>query len=186
MSLAAIVCKYQLLRPDDELKRDDSENAFLLGRVGRLAAHLLRLKVLVEQEKGRLVSLGGTHDGEHAFATFVVGSLYKLVIWDMGFYGEEVSYLGDRDAGTGGFANLGNLASSTANDATDHVSRDADVLSLKLLAILVVGGRASGRSVRVGTTAVRTTATATTAAVVGSGAEVGTVSSAHDAGGRIL
>lgn len=40
-----------------------------------LASHLLRLQVLVEEEKGRLVRLGRAHDGEHALACLVMGGL---------------------------------------------------------------------------------------------------------------
>lgn len=47
---------------------------------GRLAAaHLLSLKVLIQEEERGLVGFGGSHDGEHALARVVVGSLVFLV-----------------------------------------------------------------------------------------------------------
>jgi len=52
----------------------------LLGRLSSLllAAHLLRLEVLVEQEKSGLVGLGRAHDGEHALACLIMRS---LLLW---------------------------------------------------------------------------------------------------------
>jgi len=39
------------------------------------ASHLLGLEVLVQEEQGRLIRLGRTHNGEHALASFVVRCL---------------------------------------------------------------------------------------------------------------
>lgn len=47
--------------------------------------------------------------------------------------------LGDGDASSGALADLGDLAASTSDDASNHVSWDADVLSLNVLAILGLG-----------------------------------------------
>ena len=55
----------------------DATSAFvaLLGRLSLAATHLLRLQVLVQEEQGRLVGLGASHDGEHALAGLVMGCL---------------------------------------------------------------------------------------------------------------
>ena len=88
-----------------------------LGR-GLLTPSLLRFQVFVQQVECLFVSRGTAHDREHAFASLVVGCL------------------GDRDACTRALADLTDLGSSAANDATDHVCRNADVLGLDLLAVL--------------------------------------------------
>lgn len=86
--------------------------------------------------------------------------------------------LGNRDAGARRLANLGNLAAGATNDAANHVSGNADVLCLNLLAILVVGGRAARGSVRVGAAREGTGAAAV--------AKVRAVAGAHDAGAAVL
>lgn len=91
----------------------------LLGVV-LAAAHLLTLEVLVEEVEGSLVGLGGAHDGEHA--------LSGIIVW----------CLGDGDSGSRGLADLGDLASATADDASNHVGWNGDVLGLDLLSVLIV------------------------------------------------
>lgn len=54
--------------------------------------------------------------------------------------------LGDADASAGGLANLADLAATATDDATNHVSRNRDVLGLDALALLD-----SGRSKTAGT-----------------------------------
>lgn len=87
------------------------------------------------------------------------------------------AYLCNRDASSGGLADVANLAAATANDTSNHVGGDADVLSLDLLTVLVVSGRAAGRSV-----GIRATAEWPRAAV----AEVGSVASAHHARASVV
>lgn len=82
------------------------------------ATHLLGFEVLVQKVKCLLVRTWTTGDGEHALASVVVRSL------------------GDRDTGTGALADLADLAATASNDAADHVSGDADVLSLDILSFL--------------------------------------------------
>lgn len=94
-------------------------NRLLLGVV-LAAAHLLTLEVLVEEVEGSLVGLGGAHDGEHA--------LSSIIVW----------CLGDGDSGSRGLADLGDLASTTTDDASNHVGWNGDVLCLDLLSILIV------------------------------------------------
>lgn len=78
--------------------------------------------------------------------------------------------LGDGDASAGALSDVGNLAASTSDDASNHIGGDADVLGLDILTILV-GGRWGWAGVLVRRTAV-------TARVAGcSIAEVGTVAS---------
>jgi hypothetical protein len=116
-------------------------------------AHLLSLEVLVEQVECLLVSAGAAGDGEHALSSLVVRSL------------------GNADAGARRLADLADLAASTANDASNHVGRDGDVLSLDVFTLLD-----SWRS-ETASTNVRTRR-------VGGrrrGSEVGTVSSAVEA-----
>lgn len=127
--------------------------SLLLG-VSLAAAHLLALEVLVQEVKGGLVGLGAAHDGEHSLASVIVRSL------------------GNRDSSAGSLADLADLASTTANDASNHVGRNADVLCLDLLSVLVVcwDATAGGLAIR--------------AAVEGSWcllAEISTVASAHHA-----
>lgn len=123
----------------------------LLGVV-LAAAHLLTLEVLVEKVEGSLVGLGGAHDGEHA--------LSSIIVW----------CLGDGDSGSRGLADLGDLASTTTDDASNHVGWNGDVLCLDLLSIFIVSWDAAS-----GTLPVR-------AAVEGTWgflAEISSVSSAH-------
>lgn len=81
--------------------------------------------------------------------------------------------LGNGDARTRSLANLANLAAGAANDASHHVCGDGNVLSLNLLTVFVVSGRATRGSVRVG---------ASTKGAATAVAEVGAVASTHDAG----
>lgn len=114
------------------------------------AAGLLSLEVLVQKVKSLLVGLSATHDGEHAFARLVMGSL------------------GDGDPGSRAPADLGDLATTSANDAANHVSGDADVLCLDFLAIFGDKRVTTVAGVGVGSPAVAT----------GLVAEVGTVTGA--------
>lgn len=82
------------------------------------AAHLLRFEVLVEEVEGLFVRAGTAGDGEHALAALIMGSL------------------GDGDACARALADLANLAATTTDDAADHISWNADVLSLDVFAIL--------------------------------------------------
>lgn len=65
------------------------------------------------------------------------------------------AYLGNGDASSRSLANVANLAAATANDASNHVGGDANVLSLDFLSILVVGRRAASGSVGIRATAER-------------------------------
>ena len=49
--------------------------------------------------------------------------------------------LGNADASTRGLSDLGDLASSPANDTSNHIRRNADVLGLQLLSILIMSRR---------------------------------------------
>lgn len=82
------------------------------------AAGLLGFEVFVQKIQGFLIRLGTAHDGEHALAGIIVRSL------------------GDRDPRSGAPTDLSNLASSSTDDASHHVSRNADVLRLDFLAVL--------------------------------------------------
>ena len=127
--------------------------SLLLG-VSLAAAHLLALEVLVQEVKCSLVVLGAAHDGEHSLASVIVRSL------------------GNRDPGAGGLADLADLASTTADNASNHVGRNADVLCLDLLSVLIVCWDATAGSLAIG------------AAVEGSWgllAEIGSVTGAHHA-----
>lgn len=96
----------------------------LLGAALLLLAvpsELLGLEVLVEEVEGLLVAGSGTGDGEHPLASIVMGGL------------------GDGDSGSGGSADLLDLGASTANDASNHVGGDRDVLGLEVLSILTEG-----------------------------------------------
>lgn len=118
------------------------------------SAHLLSLEVLVQQVKRSLVGLSASHDGEHALTSVVMRCL------------------SDADAGSGSLADLTDLATSAANDTSHHVRRNADILSLELLSVLIMGGRSTLRSIGIGA-----------AVVVGSRsalAEVVAISGAHD------
>lgn len=132
--------------------------SLLLG-VALAAAHLLALEVLVQEVKCGLVGLGAAHDGEHSLASVIV----------RGF--------GNRDPSARGLADLADLATTTANNAANHVGRNADVLCLDLLSILVVSWDATA-----GSLAIR-------AAVEGSWgllAEISTVASAHHTWAAVL
>jgi hypothetical protein len=52
--------------------KEDTEVLVLWGALA--SAHFLSLQVLVEQVKGSLVSLGTSHDSEHAFSGVIVRS----------------------------------------------------------------------------------------------------------------
>lgn len=143
----------------------------LLSLLG--AAGLLGLQVLVEEVKGSLVGLGGTHDGEHALARFVVRTLSIVSITFSHVDGKKfITNLGNRNARARLLADLANLGTGTSNDAANHVSGDADVLRLDLLAILIMGRGAARGGIGI------------RAAVVGASttvaAEIGTVASPCD------
>ena len=124
-------------------------------RISLAAAHLLGLEVLIQEVQSRLVGLSTAHDGEHALSSLIMRSL------------------GNADASTRCLADLTDLATSSANDASNHVRRNADVLRLELLAILVMSGWSTLGSIGVGT-----------AVIVLSGgtlAEIGAVACTHDA-----
>ncbi len=85
--------------------------------------------------------------------------------------------LGDGDSGSRGLADLGDLASTTANDASNHVGWNADVLRLDLFSVLIVGWDTAAGTLAIG------------AAVEGAWgllAEISSVASAHDTVGVIL
>jgi hypothetical protein len=116
-------------------------------------AHLLSLEVLVEQVECLLVSAGAAGDGEHALSSLVVRSL------------------GNADAGARRLADLADLAASTADDATNHVGRDGDVLSLDVFTLVDSrGSKTAGTNVRTRRVGRRRR-----------GGEVGTVSSTVEA-----
>jgi len=80
-------------------------------------ASLFGLEVLVQEIQSLLVGLGASHDGEHAFTGLVMRGL------------------GNRDASSRASPDLRDLGAATADDAANHVSRDADVLGLNLFAV---------------------------------------------------
>lgn len=123
----------------------------LLGVV-LAAAHLLALQVLVEEVESSLVGLSGAHDGEHA--------LSSVIVW----------CLGDGNSGSRGLADLRDLASTTADDASNHVRWNGDILGLDLLSVLVVSWDTAS-----GTLTVR----ATVESAWGILAEISSVTSAH-------
>lgn len=84
--------------------------------------------------------------------------------------GRNSTYLGNRDAGTRCLADLANLASGTSNDASNHVCRNADVLRLDLLTVLIVRRRSTDGRIRIRSTIVRTRTAIT---------EVGAISCSH-------
>ena len=79
---------------------------------------LFSFQVLIEKVESLFVGLSTSHDREHALARLIVRSLR------------------DRDACTRASSNLGDLGSTAANDASNHVCGDADVLRLDFFAIL--------------------------------------------------
>ena len=85
---------------------------------------LLALKLVVQQKERFLVGLGSTNDGEHPLAGIVV------------------RLLGNGDLGTRQTANLGNLGSIAADDASHHVARNGDVLGAQVAGL---GGGARTR-----------------------------------------
>ena len=111
-----------------------------------VAPHLLRLEVLVEEKEGRLIGLGRSHDGEHALAGLIVRSLRGMLVTTLNGTA-SLTCLSDGDSGSGGLPDLADLAAGAADDAANHVCRDADILSLNLLAILIVSRRAAGGSI---------------------------------------
>lgn len=131
--------------------------ADLLLGIALAAAHLLGLEVLVQQVESSLVGLGASHNGEHALTSIVMGCL------------------GDADTGSRSLADLADLAASSSNDASNHVGRNADVLGLELLSILVMGGWSTLSSIRVGSAVVVRTRSSCLAEVV-------SVAGSHDAG----
>lgn len=98
---------------------------------------LFGFKVLVQEIQSLLVGLGASHDGEHALTGLVV----------RGF--------GNRDASSRASSDLRDLGAATANDATHHVSRDADVLGLNFFAVFG-DKRVSTTGVGVGSSTVAT------------------------------
>ena len=151
MSLAASQFYSQSLCNTKKCIKEIVKARLLLGVV-LAAAHLLALKVLVEKVESSLVGLGGSHDGEHA--------LSGIVMW----------CLGDGNSSSRGLADLGDLASTTADDASDHIRWDGDVLGLNLLSVFVVSWDTASGTFTVG------------AAVEGAWgilAEISSVTSAH-------
>lgn len=117
--------------------------------LGQLAAAgLLRLQVLVQEIQRLLVRLGATHDGEHTLTGLIMRGL------------------GNRDPSSRAPADLSDLGSSPANDASNHVSGNADVLRLDLLAVLGDEGVTATR-IGVGAAAVATGLVAEVGAVAG-------------------
>lgn len=84
-----------------------------------LTTSLLCFEVLVQKVKRLLVRSGTTGDGEHTLASLIMRSL------------------GDRDAGTRVLADVTDLSATAADDASNHVRGDADVLSLDLVTVLI-------------------------------------------------
>lgn len=126
----------------------------LCRRLRNLAAtSLLCLKVLVKEVQRLLVGIGTASDGEHALAGLVMRSL------------------GNADAGARGLADLADLAATTANDASDHVRGNGDVLGLDVLAFFNSGrSKTAGTHIRAGVVRRRR-----------GSSEVGTVASAVEA-----
>lgn len=87
------------------------------------AAHLFGLEVLVEKVQSLLVCCSTSSDGEHALASIIMGSLC------------------DGNTSTRALPDVADLAAAATNDTSHHVGRDADVLCLKLLAVLGVRRR---------------------------------------------
>jgi hypothetical protein len=128
---------------------------YLVLRASLASAHLLCLEVLIQEVQGGLIGLCTAHDREHAFASLVVRGL------------------GNADSSTRSLADFADLATCTANDTADHVGRDANVLGLQLLSVLIVSRWTTTLgSIRVG------------AAIVilswGTLTEVSTVACSHD------
>ena len=110
----------------------------LLGKLA--AASLLGFKVLVKKVEGLFVGLRTSHDSEHALSSLVMRSL------------------GDRDPSSRASANLCDLGSAPADDTSDHIRGNADVLSLDLFTIFRNEGVATRAGVRVGSAVVATIA----------------------------
>ena len=153
--------------------------ALFLGQLA--AAGLLRFQVLVKEIQRLLVRLGASHDGEHALTGVIVGRL------------------GDRDPSSRAPPDLRDLGTAPADNAANHVRRNADVLGLDLLTILGDQGKAAVGGVGVGASAVTTAAGLVTevgavtgpvvgAAVVTVVARAGGVRGATDVGahGRVV
>jgi hypothetical protein len=117
----------------------------LLGELA--AAGLLGFEVLVKEVQGLFVGLGTAHDSEHALTGLVMRRLR------------------DGNPSTRASTDLRNLSSAPADDAADHIRRDADVLGLNLFTIFRYEGVATRAGIGVGS------------AVVASIAEVGAVAS---------
>lgn len=115
------------------------------------SAGLLGLEVFVQQVQSLLISLSAAHDREHALSGLIVRRF------------------SDGNAGSRASAYLGDFASTPADDATDHVRRNADILSLNFFAVLSDKGIAA-----VGGIGIRASAIATGLTV----AEIGAVTSA--------
>lgn len=106
---------------NNSAKRALLPGGLLLWRL--LAAHLLGFEILVEKIQRLLVAAGRASDGKHALAALVMRSL------------------GNGDASPRALPDFANLAAATANDAANHIRRNADVLGLDFLAVLGVSGR---------------------------------------------
>lgn len=89
----------------------------------------------------------------------------------------SATYLGDRNASTRGLANLTDLAAGPADDATNHVRGNADVLRLDLFTVLVMSGGATRCGIRIRAAAKGAATTVT---------EVSSIASAHDTGASVL
>lgn len=89
----------------------------------------------------------------------------------------RTTYLGNRNASSRALADLTDLGASTANDTADHVRRNANVLRHDFFAILVVGRRTAGGSIRIRAAVVLAWCTV---------AEVGTIAGTHNTIGIIL
>lgn len=105
-----------------------------------VAAQLLSLEVLVKHIESLLVAGAGASDSEHTLARVIVRSFSNA------------------DPGAGGATNLLDLGASTTDDASNHISRNGDVLGLELLAVLA-NSRGRGRGSLVETTARTSVAT---------------------------
>lgn len=88
------------------------------------------------------------------------------------------TYLGNGDAGSRRLANFADLAATTSDDAANHISRDANILRLDFLSILVMSGGPAA-----GCVGIRSTIERPRAAAI---AEVSPVTCAHNTGAAVF
>lgn len=122
-------------------------NSLLLRQLA--AAGLFGFEVLVQKIQGLLIRVSASHNGEHALSGLIMRGL------------------GNRNASSRASANFGDLRSSSTDDASNHISRNANVLGLDLLAILGHKGITAVGHVRVRSSAVATGMVAEVGAITG-------------------